>query len=214
VLGNIEYVIHTAGGNLNIDNDLLGKLVEGAARARHLESNIQFFRDNFIEDLRDADRAVWGAARALPDDRKKIFVSLGLLIDFASNLADKVKFNPIVVAPAEPLTGDPLYGFSGFFLNEIRTSDFIRGMKDTYETWKRVREVSDPDFKIDPSPQFPADPLPPDWKNIPAFRDRYDKAQHEFESRIGAVVGGAIAGPIFGRLVAIPVQFLASQFLR
>lgn len=215
VLSNLEYTLHTTGGSINFDRNVLNTLVAAAAKVRNLDSRLQLFQDNFISDLRDTDQALWGAARALPDDRRQIFTSLGLLIDFAANLADKVRFQPIVVAPEKPLSGDPFHGFAGFFLDEIRVSDFVRGMKDAYETWSREREVTDPEFKIDPSPQFPSDPLPVGWRNNALLRGRYDAAQQRFEKRIDTVMSAGIFGTVFGPILGnvLPFGYLLSQFL-
>jgi len=215
VLGSLEYTLHTTGGSINFDLNVLNTLVAAAAKVRNLDSRLQLFQENFVEDLRDTDQALWGAARALPNDRKEIFTALGLLIDFAASLADKVKFQPIVVAPDEPLSGDPFYGFAGFFLDEIRESDFIRGMKDAYETWSRVREVTDPDFKIDPDPQFPSDPLPATWTGNALLKARYDAAQKQFENRISTVMSTGIFGPVVGPILGnvLPFGYLLSRFL-
>jgi hypothetical protein len=167
-----------------------------------------------IDDLQGTTPEVWGAAKRLQGNRREIFTLLGLLIDFSSNLADKVKFAPIVVAPTKPLAGDPWEGFAGFFLDELRASDFVTGFRDAYEAWQELRKVSEPDFRLDPNPEFPPDPFPTDWTSDAGLKTKYDDAQKRFEDRISTVIGTAVAGPLWGPIAhLLPLGHFIGRFL-
>jgi len=150
------------------------------------------------------------------------FVELGLLMDFGADLADKVRFKPIVVNPDAPLAGDPLWAFSGFFLKEIREHDFQRGWFDAYQAFKAI---NDPTLHLytDGAPT-----LPPSFTLTDALKPTYDKNLATFRARVDAVVntlvGEVTAGswpfkiPLIGtglkNGIASIVDQIVNRFLR
>ncbi len=203
--------------------NLVQPIVERVAERENVSHDLlALFRTSFIDDLRGLPDNLQARAIALGSrpNVKEAFVEMGLLVDLAAGLADKVLFRPIVIGPAKALAGDPLEAFSGFFLQKLRQHDFDQGVADAYAAMKAV---ADPDFALDPNA-----PVPPDDVVLSAAeQDEYDNAEKLFNDRVGVVadtmaqeLAGQLPGanlPIFGKItretIGEIVKHLAEMFL-
>jgi len=153
--------------------------VEAMADARGIDRNkLADFRRWLVPDLllaRDVElvadparmaRQLADNVQALTDVQKKSFTELALFYDLSANLVDKVPVKPILIAPPkDDLSGDPLYGFGGFFDQALRDRDYKQGQFDAYNTWHQISlapgEFNLTDVLRPPAPP-PGDSLKPE----------------------------------------------------
>jgi len=189
VLSDLCSTLNTSIIDFGTLQRLAASVTDQLARRRKIDqARLKLFRDNFIADLEalDSDLAVRTLRLDDPASGRThaagAFVELGLLMDFAAGLADKVSFSPIVVSPDSALAGDPIWAFSGFFLKEIREHDFQRGRFDAYQAF---RAIKDPTLKLY-TEGVPTDPGT--FTLTDDLRRTYDKNLKAFKDRIGVVV--------------------------
>ncbi len=189
VLSDLCSVLNTCIIDFGTLQRLAASVTDQLARRRQIDqARLKVFRDNFIADLEALDTDLAARASRLEDRTSGrthatgAFVELGLLMDFAAGLADKVRFNPIVVSPDSALAGDPMWAFSGFFLKEIREHDFQRGRFDAYQAFQAIK---DPTLKLYTQgvPNNPGTFTP-----TPEQQDAYNASLATFKERIDVVV--------------------------
>jgi len=195
VLSDLCSALNTSIMDFGTLRRLAASVTDQLARRRKIDQNrLKVFRDSFISDLAALDPDLCARASRLDDPasgRTNVagaFVELGLLMDFAADLADKVRFRPIVVSPDTTLAGDPVWAFSGFFLREIREHDFLRGRFDAYQA---LRAISDPTLMIYTGGRVPVNPGP--FIPTPEQQDTYEANLKTFRDRIDVVVGTLVA---------------------
>jgi len=200
ILSDLCYMINT----MATSSDFAGLtrsfevVVAALARRRQIDSErLDLIRKFFVDDLKGLGGDLFDRASRLENVRRNAFVEIGLLVDLVANLADKVLFEPIVVAPPEALDGNAVYGFSGFFLQEIREHDFQCGVADAYQAFADMR---DPDFKLDPNAPVRPDSILPLRDDL---QQRYDASHKIFDDRVADVVTQA-ATDIVGLPFKIP----------
>jgi len=224
LLSNIVSVLNTTAGSFDFATlrSTVGAVVDHVAVRQGLAyDRLQLFRSTFVDDLRGLPDALEQRARALGarPNVLEAFVELGLMVDLAAGLADKVLLEPIVVAPPERLAGDPVSGFNGFFHQKLREHDYQQGRADALAAMKAI---NDPAFEFDPAHQA----NPPDEVVLSgADLAQYTAAQDKFADRIGVVAlamleqaaGGGLPGWIIGHVtgdaIKEVVEFFVKRFL-
>jgi Patatin-like phospholipase len=225
IISNLVSVLNTTASSFDFAalRNLVRPIVERVAEYQKVSpSLLALIQNSFIDDLRGLPDDLQARATALGirPNVKEAFVEMGLLVDLAAGLADKVLFRPIVVGPTKALAGDPLEAFSGFFLQRLRQHDFDQGAADAYAA---MRAVNDPDFALDPNAPAP----PADVVLSAAEQTQYNNAEKLFNDRVGVVadtmaqeLAGRIPGaslPIFGKItretIGQIVKYLAEMFL-
>lgn len=189
VLSDLCSVLNTSIIDFGTLQRLAASVTDQLARRRKIDqARLKVFRDNFISDLDALEHDLAERASRLTDRKSGesnaagAFVELGLLMDFAAGLADKVRFSPIVVSPDAALAGDPMWAFSGFFLKEIREHDFQRGRFDAYQAFQAIK---DPTLKLY-TEAVPNDPGT--FTPTPAQQDAYNASLATFKKRVKVVV--------------------------
>jgi hypothetical protein len=163
--------------------------------ARNLTpKQISDFRGWLIPDLQFADDLLFQQVSGLNAAEIESFLDLALLYDLSSNLVDKVKIKPILVAPpsGSSLSGDPLYGFAGFFDVALRARDFQQGMWDAYQAWKQVslavddrgRSIGDFDMTGTIPPPDPQSAKAIDLDSLTQYKDELE----DFRQRVKIVL--------------------------
>jgi hypothetical protein len=225
IISSLVSVLNTTASSFDFAGlrNLVRPIVERIAEYQGVSpALLQVIQGSYIDDLRGLPDELQARAIALGGrpNVKEAFVEMGLLIDLAAGLADKVLFRPIVIGPAKALAGDPLEAFSGFFLQQLRQHDFDQGAADAYAAMKAI---GDPDFALDPNAPAP----PADVALSAGEQAQYDRAEKLFNDRVGVVadtmaaeLAGHLPGanlPIFGKLtrdtIGEIVKYLAEIFL-
>jgi predicted acylesterase/phospholipase RssA len=203
ILSDLCSTLNTISLDFGALQRLAASITDQLARRRRIDqSRLKLFRDNFILDLAalEPDLAERAAQLDIPSSGRTnvaaAFVELGLLMDFAAGLADKVRFSPIVVSPDTALAGDPMWAFSGFFLTEIREHDFRRGRYDAYQA---LSAINDPELKIYTGSGVPGDPGL--FTQTAAQQTQYKANSQTFKNRIDVVVRTLIGEVTRGSLV-------------
>jgi len=203
VLSDLCSALNTANIDFGNLQRLLASVTDQLARRRQIDQNtLQLFRKNFVSDLAALDADLAARAARLDDlysGRTHVmaaFVELGLLTDFAAKLADKVRFNPIVVSPNVALAGDPMWAFSGFFLQDIREHDFQQGRFDAYQAFAAI---NDPQLNLYTGATVPSDPgsFTLNAGQAAAYKTNLDT----FKSRMAVVVQTLVTEATSGSLL-------------
>ncbi len=203
VLSDLCSALNTSTIDFGTLQRLAASITDQLARRRKIDQNtLKLFRDNFIADLAALDPDLAARASRLDEPASgrtsvaAAFVELGLLMDLAANLADKVCFSPIIVSPDAPLAGDPMWAFSGFFLTEIREHDFQRGRFDAYQA---LKAINDPLLVIYAGSGAPTDPGT--FTQTSAQKTTYEANLTTFKNRIGVVVRTLVGEVTKGNLL-------------
>ncbi|MGD0076602.1 MAG: hypothetical protein ABSD31_20075 [Candidatus Binataceae bacterium] len=158
------------------------------ARMRDLSDKLDLLRGYLIGDLEDVDPVLHDFVIKMPAASQMLFRDLALLFDLAYDIADKVKIDPILIAPTGPLAGDPLYAFAGFFWQTLRAFDFGRGQHDAFLAWKAIAERTR-EFTIEGMEEPPAnDTLPEKDQNAVADTSPYEASAQVFKERVKKVM--------------------------
>jgi hypothetical protein len=121
---------------------------------------------------------------------REAFEEATLAFDLALDIADKVEFYPILVAPSDKLAGDPVSGFGGFLLQALRERDFQQGVFDAYREWQRVAAITVNDVaEFTLAPNAPS--APPSAEAVAEqVAPQYAVAVKRLVERLQAVVAG------------------------
>ncbi len=193
-------------------------ILEALAKYRHLEARLDFLRANLVPDLA-SDATLFAKVSAFSIDKMQAFIDLALAYDLATNLADKVTLKPILIAPAQRLSGSGLYAFGGFLVSKMRERDYAQGVYDAYQAWKIIASDPNEDFQLAPD----APEAPPSTTEIfPSCEDEYKKGIEQLINRVDAVIGAlsdAATGPgILGaaesKIVSTALDAIAKHYLR
>jgi hypothetical protein len=196
------------------------QIITALAKFRDLDADkVRSLRGYLLSDLQESKDAVQNAVFAklapLSDALKSSFLDLALAYDLATNLTDKTTLTPILISPAESLSGSGLYAFGGFLVQRLRERDYAQGVYDAYQSWKAVAETQQ-DFLIDPN--SPPDPPASATELFPQCKDEYQKGIERLVQRVDRVIGalssGATGGGIFGGAVRIALDAVANHYLR
>ncbi|HUA36261.1 MAG TPA: patatin-like phospholipase family protein [Candidatus Binataceae bacterium] len=203
ILSDLCSALNTISIDFSTLQRLAGSITDQLARRRKIDqSRLQLFRENFIPDLAalEPDLAERASRLDVPSSGRTnvagAFVELGLLMDFAADLADKVSFCPIVVSPDTALAGDPMWAFSGFFLADIREHDFQRGRYDAYQA---LTAIKDPTLILYTGSGVPTDPGV--FTPTAAQQAAYNANSETFKNRIDVVVRTLIGEVTKGSLL-------------
>jgi hypothetical protein len=139
ILNHLAHAIH-AGVPIALPPAALDTMAEARQMAK---DNLDKFRGWLLNDLKAARelqdlapevQAIWEyITLQLSDHQQTTFIETALLYDLAADLIDKVPMKPILIAPPgvapgkHELSGDPLYGFGGFFAEKFRDRDYQQG---------------------------------------------------------------------------------------
>jgi len=193
-------------------------VLDALADYRKLKDRLKFFLDNLIPDLASTAPVAFAKALAFTAAQKDVFSGLALAYDLATNLADKVKVRPILIAPEKNLSGSGLFAFGGFLVDAFRERDYRQGRYDAYQAWKVIAEVPN-EFVLDPkAPAVPgaAEDL------FRAHQDEYQTAIGELTIRFKAVIGAlsdaaagsGLGGFVLARLISAALDGIAEHFLK
>jgi len=163
-------------------------VLDALAKFRGLQNRVQFFLDHMIPDLAQSEPAVYAKVTNLlgTDAQKGIFANLALAYDLATNLADKTRLTPILIAPAEQLSGSGLYAFGGFLVSQMRERDYAQGVYDAYQAWSSISQIPQEQFRLAPdASDAPASAA----EMFPSFQDEYKQGIERLVQRVDAVVG-------------------------
>jgi predicted acylesterase/phospholipase RssA len=203
VLSDLCSALNTSIIDFGTLQRLTASVTDQLARRRQIDQKrLKLFRDNFIADLAALDPDLAARVSRLDEPTNgrtsvsAAFVEIGLLMDFAANLADKVLFNPIVVSPDTTLAGDPMWAFSGFFLKEIREHDFQQGRFDAYQA---LKAINDPTLVIYIGGSAPTNPGT--FMPNSAQQTTYKGNLAIFKNRIGIVVRALVEEVTKGNLL-------------
>jgi hypothetical protein len=195
------------------------QMMDALSKFRSLDSKLQFLRDHIISDLQQTNPAVFAKVSPFSVQQKSSFTDLGLAYDLATNLADKVTLTPILVSPAQRLSGSGLYAFGGFLVDRLRERDYAQGVYDAYQAWSAVA-ATQKDFIIDPNspPAAPASVA----EIFPSCEDEYkqgiERLIERFDLMIKAVseaaTGSGIIGGAEAAAMRLALDAIANHYLR
>ena len=199
---------------------LPAEIITALAKFRQLDDGkVKSLRGYMLSDLQNStdtkQNAIFAKLKPLSDAQRSSFTDLALAYDLATNLADKTTLTPILISPAESLSGSGLYAFGGFLVQRLRERDYAQGVYDAYQSWKAIAE-SQKDFLIDPNspPGQPASAT----EVFPQCKDEYQKGIERLVQRVDRVIGalssGATGGGVFGGAVKIALDAIANYYLR
>ncbi len=179
---------------------------------------IDYFRKQFIPDLKETDQPLSNQVNAFPPAQQESFTTLGLAYDLATNLADKTALRPIVIAPDELLSGSGIFAFGGFLVQRLRERDYAQGVYDAYQAWQAVA-TADGHFVVDPSAPYKPPSAP---ELFPACEDEYkagiERLLQRIDCTIGALCRAISGGGIFGgakaKALEVAVDAIANYYVR
>jgi predicted acylesterase/phospholipase RssA len=209
---------------------LLSELAEWRGIA--VPEQLNFLMSVLIPDLAQTDPELFAIVNAFSAENKANFSALALAMDLALDLADKVKIDPILIAPKAPpgaapgvaiLAGEQLYGFGGFLVADFRNRDFEQGRFDAWQTWSGI--ARDPnEFTMPPAgdPRYPPPIVPePASQVIAANEALYNQGRQAFFDRLDAVANsiargatsGDLLGPVEQQIARVIIDVLARRVL-
>ena len=216
VLGRLVDLVK--GGAGGIPNEVLEALAKyrKLAKDSELPARLKFFRDHLIADLKQSDPAIFQRIqRDLPTAaQQQIFTDLALAYDLATNLADKTRLSPILISPAQRLSGSGIYAFGGFLVTQMRERDYAQGVYDAYQAWKAVAN-SQRDFSLDPGspPTAPATAA----ELFPSCQNEYQKGIDRLIARVDRVIAAlseaATSSTIAGAAMRTVLDAIAKRLL-
>jgi len=199
---------------------LPAEIITALAKFRQLDDGkVKSLRGYMLSDLQNStdtkQNAIFAKLKPLSDAQRSSFTDLALAYDLATNLADKTTLTPILISPAESLSGSGLYAFGGFLVQRLRERDYAQGVYDAYQSWKAIAE-SQKDFLIDPN--SPPDQPASATEVFPQCKDEYQKGIERLVQRVDRVIGalssGGTGGGVFGGAVKIALDAIANYYLR
>jgi predicted acylesterase/phospholipase RssA len=205
------------GGGASIPPAVLTAL----ANFRKLAGNIPFFRTNMIPDLAAAAPGLYAQLSGFAAGNQASFVDLALAYDLATNLADKTKVEPIVIAPDDALSGSGLYAFGGFLVQRMRERDFAQGAYDAFEAWLNIAATQQ-DFLINPDPNA-APPKPATAADLlPQCQNEYENGVDRLLQRVDRVIaalssqasGGGFLGGAQALAMRTVLNAVANHYVR
>lgn len=176
----------------------LEPIVTKLAKLRGVD-HLNVLRDALLPDLQlsknEADQNIYNEIENCSINVKQSFVWAALAFDLALDIADKVEFKPMLIAPTGKLSGDPAYAFGGFLVRDLRERDFRQGVADAYREWTKVSERCG-DFVLRSQP-------PPEPETVDQVAKRtaslYTSAAERMLKRVDAVISGLAEGATKGQ---------------
>jgi len=193
------------GADFGFSDSLLRQLA--VWRKMDMKKEFEPLRDVLVPDLARTNPDIYAIVSSFPAqaDRDR-FRDIAFAFDLALNIADKVQLDPIYVAPDAKLSGDNLFAFAGFLVDNFRKRDFAQGRFDARATWSKIAALQPNEFLLPSADnqQYPVPVQPPsstDVANNPDNQQQYQKKVAEFFGRVDAVLGAlakaATAGETF-----------------
>ena len=201
----LNRLARVASANPSAGSPALSPAIQALAEMRKFSLEyVERLKGFLIPDIEDADRVLHDYVTKLPPPAQAAFINLAIFFDLSFNLADKVPIRPILIAPQpdEVLSGNPLFGFAGFFSKTLREFDFARGQYDAFRAWQAVAQNPHNEFTIDGAvAPDPVGTRQPDTGALTSSNE-YSNGLDTFKNRLKAVIASAIdelkdeAGPL------------------
>jgi hypothetical protein len=207
------------GDQLSIPPGVLEQLAKW--RGIDVERHLPVLQGALVPDLQFTDPDTYIVVKGFAEQVNESFTDIALAMDFALNVADKVRLSPILIEPKQDLSGNPLFGFAGFLVKEFRVRDFEQGRYDAWQTWNGIAQSQSGEFMMPraddskyPPPIVPEDPR----SMLAANRTTYDANSGEFYKRVSAVAEniltkGQSPGPIGNIAARSILNFIARKAL-
>jgi Patatin-like phospholipase len=175
-----------------------------------VKKRLDFFLTHMIPDLQRSDQAIYTRVdnELKAPGQQTTFANLALAYDLATNLVDKTRLSPILISPAEQLSGSGLYAFGGFLVSRLRERDYAQGVYDAHQAWTSISEIPEEQFALDPT----SPPTPPASaaELFPQCQDEYKKGLERMVERVDRVISAvskaASAPGIIGSAEALALR--------